>query len=60
MTYEGLARTWLPAPFDDVVGPSHVTRTLRSAIESNRVARFLFSGFSVSKRTNTEPICLRS
>lgn len=45
MAYEVLARKWRPAQFDDVVGQSHVTRTLINAIESNRVAHaYLFVG----------------
>jgi len=45
MAYEVLARKWRPAQFDDVVGQSHVTRTLKNAIESNRVAHaYLFVG----------------
>jgi DNA polymerase-3 subunit gamma/tau len=45
MAYEVLARKWRPAQFDDVVGQSHVTRTLKHAIESNRVAHaYLFVG----------------
>lgn len=45
MAYEVLARKWRPEQFDDVVGQSHVTRTLKNAIESNRVAHaYLFVG----------------
>ena len=45
MAYEVLARKWRPKHFDDVVGQEHVTRTLRNAIETNRVAHaYLFVG----------------
>jgi len=45
MAYEVLARKWRPKDFDDVVGQEHVTRTLRNAIETNRVAHaYLFVG----------------
>lgn len=45
MAYEVLARKWRPKQFDDVVGQEHVTRTLKNAIESNRVAHaYLFVG----------------
>ena len=45
MAYEVLARKWRPKQFEDVVGQDHVTRTLRHAIESNRVAHaYLFVG----------------
>lgn len=39
------ARKWRPVKFEDVVGQSHVTTTLRNAIASNRLAHaYLFSG----------------
>jgi DNA polymerase-3 subunit gamma/tau len=39
------ARKWRPMRFEDVVGQLHVTRTLRNAIASNRLAHaYLFSG----------------
>lgn len=45
MSYLVLARKWRPQVFDDVVGQEHVTRTLRNAITSGRVAHaFLFTG----------------
>jgi DNA polymerase-3 subunit gamma/tau len=45
MTYLVTARKWRPMVFDDVVGQSHVTATLRNAIASNRLAHaYLFSG----------------
>lgn len=45
MAYEVLARKWRPKTFDDVVGQEHVTRTLRNAIETGRVAHaYLFVG----------------
>lgn len=45
MAYEVLARKWRPQQFDDVVGQEHVTRTLKNAIESERVAHaYIFIG----------------
>lgn len=45
MSYLVLARKWRPCSFDDVVGQEHVTRTLKNAIESDRVAHaYLFTG----------------
>ena len=45
MSYLVLARKWRPQTFDEVVGQEHVTRTLRNAIASGRVAHaFLFTG----------------
>ncbi len=45
MAYEVLARKWRPRQFDDVVGQDHVTRTLKNAITSKRIAHaYLFVG----------------
>ena len=45
MSYLVLARKWRPQTFDEVVGQEHVTRTLRNAITSGRVAHaFMFTG----------------
>src|SRR5512137_169039 len=45
MAYQVLARKWRPTQFEDVVGQEHVTRTLRNAIESGRIAHaYLFTG----------------
>ena len=45
MTYQVLARKWRPQTFDTVVGQDAVTRTLRNALLSGRVAHaYLFTG----------------
>ncbi len=45
MSYLVLARKYRPQTFDDVVKQDHVTRTLKNAIEAERVAHaILFSG----------------
>jgi DNA polymerase-3 subunit gamma/tau len=45
MPYEVLARKWRPQQFDDVVGQEHVTRTLKNAIQTGRIAHaYLFVG----------------
>src|SRR6187431_2534823 len=45
MTYQVLARKYRPAAFDDVVGQDAITRTLRNALASGRIAHaFLFAG----------------
>lgn len=45
MSYLVLARKYRPQTFEDVIGQTHVTRTLKNAIASNRVAHaILFSG----------------
>ena len=45
MSYLVMARKWRPKNFDEMVGQEHVARTLRNAIETNRVSHaFLFTG----------------
>lgn len=45
MSYLVLARKWRPQSFEDIVGQEHVTRTLKNAIERERVAHaYLFTG----------------
>jgi DNA polymerase-3 subunit gamma/tau len=45
MTYQVIARKWRPQTFEDLVGQTHVTETLKNAIRSNRVAHaYIFSG----------------
>ncbi|MCK4436802.1 DNA polymerase III subunit gamma/tau [bacterium] len=45
MAYIVLARKWRPQTFEEVVGQEHITRTLRNAILSKRVAHaYIFSG----------------
>ncbi len=45
MSYQVLARRWRPQTFDQVVGQEPVTRTLRNALSSRRLAHaLLFAG----------------
>ena len=45
MSYLVIARKYRPRSFDEVVGQGHVTRTLRNAIKSGRIAHaYIFSG----------------
>jgi DNA polymerase-3 subunit gamma/tau len=61
MNYQVTARKWRPMIFDDVVGQSHVTNTLRNAISSNRVAHaYIFSGTRGCGKTTTARIFARA
>ena len=61
MNYQVTARKWRPMIFDDVVGQSHVTNTLRNAIASNRVAHaYIFSGTRGCGKTTTARILARA
>src|SRR5262249_30511713 len=61
MPYQVLARKWRPQRFDDVIGQQAVTRTLRNAITSGRVAQaFVFAGQRGSGKTTTARILARA
>src|SRR5438128_5886653 len=61
MAYQVLARKWRPQKFDDVIGQQAVTRTLRNAISSGRVAHaFVFAGQRGSGKTTTARILARA
>src|SRR6266567_2333965 len=45
MSYQVLARKYRPQRFSEVIGQDHVTRTLKNAIEQQRIAHgYIFSG----------------
>ena len=45
MSYQVLARKYRPQKFSDVIGQEHVTKTLKNAIEQERIAHgYIFSG----------------
>ena len=61
MAYQVLARKWRPQRFDDVVGQHAVTRTLRNAIASGRIAQaFVFAGSRGCGKTTTARILARA
>ncbi len=57
VSYLVLARKWRPSRFSDLVGQSHVGRTLENAIKQDRVAHaYLFSGPRGVGKTSTARI----
>lgn len=61
MSYQVTARKWRPMVFEDVVGQSHVTNTLRNAISSNRLAHaYIFSGARGCGKTTTARILAKA
>src|SRR5207344_412514 len=61
MSYLVIARKWRPQRFDDVVGQQAVTRTLRNALTSGRLAQaFVFAGPRGVGKTTTERILARA
>lgn len=54
MSYQVIARKWRPQTFDEVTGQEHITRTLRNAIERERLHHaYLFSGARGVGKTTT-------
>src|SRR5215510_12007076 len=61
MSYQVIARKWRPQKFDDVVGQRAVTRTLRNALTSGRLAQaFVFAGPRGVGKTTTARILARA
>jgi DNA polymerase III subunit gamma/tau len=61
MSYQVTARKWRPMVFDDVIGQSHVSNTLRNALAQNRLAHaFIFSGTRGCGKTTTARILARA
>src|SRR5436309_5014781 len=61
MSYQVIARKWRPQKFDDVVGQQAVTRTLRNALGSKRLAQaFVFAGPRGVGKTTTARILARA
>jgi DNA polymerase-3 subunit gamma/tau len=61
MSYQVLARRWRPQRFDEVVGQQPVTRTLRNAMASGRIAHaFVFAGPRGCGKTTTARILARA
>lgn len=55
--YQVLARKWRPQSFDTLVGQKHVSRTLRNAITSDRLAHaYIFSGLRGTGKTSVARI----
>src|SRR3954454_2766256 len=61
MSYQVIARKWRPQKFDDVVGQQAVTRTLKNALASKRLAQsFVFAGPRGVGKTTTARILARA
>src|SRR3712207_6353758 len=54
MAYQVIARKWRPQTFEEVTGQEHITRTLRNAVEHDRLHHaYVFSGARGVGKTTT-------
>ncbi|MBV9390438.1 MAG: DNA polymerase III subunit gamma/tau, partial [Verrucomicrobia bacterium] len=61
MSYQVFARKYRPQTFDDVLGQDHVVKTLRNAIQRNRLAHaYLFVGPRGTGKTSTARILAKA
>jgi DNA polymerase-3 subunit gamma/tau len=61
MSYQVLARKWRPQTFESVVGQDAITRTLRNALASGRIAHaYLFAGPRGIGKTTTARLLARA
>jgi DNA polymerase-3 subunit gamma/tau len=61
LSYLVLARKWRPQTFSDLTGQEHVSRTLKNAIDSGRVAHaFLFTGARGVGKTSSARILAKA
>ena len=61
MSYQVIARKWRPQAFEEVTGQDHITRTLRNAIEHERLHHaYVFSGARGVGKTTTARLFAKS
>ncbi len=61
VSYQVFARKYRPQTFDDLVGQAHVVRTLKNAVEQNRLAHaYLFVGQRGIGKTSTARILAKA
>src|SRR6201986_1997437 len=61
MSYQVIARKWRPQTFEEVTGQEHITRTLRNAVEHERLHHaYLFSGARGVGKTTTASLLAKA
>lgn len=59
--YQALYRKWRPTVFEDVLGQSHITDTLKNQVENKKLSHaYLFSGSRGTGKTSTAKILSRA
>ena len=59
--YQALYRKWRPKLFDDVVGQSHITETLKNQVRNNRLSHaYLFTGTRGTGKTTCAKILAKA
>ena len=59
--YQALYRKWRPRTFDDVVGQSHITETLKRQVQSGRLSHaYLFTGTRGTGKTTCAKLLARA
>ncbi len=61
MAYQALYRKWRPMKFDDVIGQSHITETVKNEMQTGAIAHaYLFTGTRGTGKTTTAKILSRA
>lgn len=61
VAYQALYRKWRPMKFDDVIGQSHITETVKNEMRSGTIAHaYLFTGTRGTGKTTTAKILSRA
>lgn len=61
MSYKALYRLWRPQAFGEIIGQKHITKTLKNALENNKIAHaYLLSGPRGTGKTSTAKIIAKT
>lgn len=61
MAYQAIYRKWRPLVFEDLIGQTHITRTLKNQIQSGKIAHaYLFCGTRGTGKTTAAKVFSRA